>query len=453
MQIRFPWIISRKRLLVAAFLDGIIFLATYCGYFYVRFERAPLVSTRLILLLILWTLSSYVFGRYINGREYKYQRLGLEIIQLFLRTLVVLSITLGITLLHSWLFNNELAEVTFRSFLIPFLGLLAFISPFCQFLLSRWIQKNTASTQHWILLGQQESYTTLLRHLQFIRLPVKIAYMQEEELTSEFEGNLIFDDNIFKSQRSIHLLLTLQQKGVQILNRLSWCESVLQRFPPDLLSDEDLLRGEFTKSPLSAEFRLKRVGDIFVSLLILIVSCPILLLVAFLIKIQDGGPIFYSQVRAGLNGKHFRIWKFRSMRVDAETDGIQWSDQKDNRITRIGNLIRRLRIDELPQLFCVINGSMSLIGPRPERPEIDIELMAQIPHYQLRYKMLPGLSGWAQVNYPYGASLADSENKLSYDLFYLRNYSFFLDLLIFFKTIRLVFNAQGAIANDHSSLL
>ena len=105
MQIRFPWIISRKRLLVAAFLDGVIFAVIYCGYFYIRFERAPFVSARLILLLLLWTLCSYVFGRYINGREYKYQRLGLEVIQSFLRTLVVLSITLGITLLHSWLFN------------------------------------------------------------------------------------------------------------------------------------------------------------------------------------------------------------------------------------------------------------------------------------------------------------------------------------------------------------
>ena len=132
------------------------------------------------------------------------------------------------------------------------------------------------------------------------------------------------------------------------------------------------------------------------------------------------------------------------MRVDAERDGAQWVKRRDNRITTIGSVLRRTRLDEVPQLWCVFIGTMSLIGPRPERPEFDQELEQQIPHYRLRQRMRPGLSGWAQVNYPYGASVEDSANKLSYDLYYLRNFSFWLDLLILFKTIRLVFNAQGS---------
>jgi lipopolysaccharide/colanic/teichoic acid biosynthesis glycosyltransferase len=134
------------------------------------------------------------------------------------------------------------------------------------------------------------------------------------------------------------------------------------------------------------------------------------------------------------------------MRVNAEARGAQWSGRGDPRITRIGRLLRVTRLDELPQLWAVLRGQMSLIGPRPERPEIEQELEQQIPHYRLRHLIRPGLSGWAQVNYPYGASLEDSANKLSYDLYYLRNFSFWLDLLILLKTMRLVFNARGAIA-------
>ena len=133
------------------------------------------------------------------------------------------------------------------------------------------------------------------------------------------------------------------------------------------------------------------------------------------------------------------------MRVDAESEGIQWVQRLDYRVTRIGSFLRRTRLDELPQLWCVFTGRMSLIGPRPERPEFDEKLEKLIPHYGLRYRIKPGLSGWAQVNYAYGASTEDAANKLSYDLYYLRNFSFWLDLLILIKTIRLVLNAKGAL--------
>jgi len=177
-------------------------------------------------------------------------------------------------------------------------------------------------------------------------------------------------------------------------------------------------------------------------------TASLLLTAALLIKLEDGGPIFYSQWRSGLDGKPIKVWKLRSMRIDAEQAGVQWSRRGDPRITRIGRLLRVTRLDELPQLWSVLTGTMSLIGPRPERPKIEKDLKRHIPHYRLRHLIKPGLSGWAQVNYPYGASLADSEKKLSYDLFYLRNPSFWLDLLILFKTIRLVFNARGALSQS-----
>jgi len=134
--------------------------------------------------------------------------------------------------------------------------------------------------------------------------------------------------------------------------------------------------------------------------------------------------------------------------MNAEVNGVQWSCKNDKRITKVGNFLRMTRIDELPQLFSVLNGDMSLIGPRPERPEIEIELSKNIPKYYLRYNVLPGLSGWAQVNYPYGASINDAKNKYSYDIFYISNFSIFLDILIFFKTVKLVLNAQGSISKN-----
>lgn len=177
----------------------------------------------------------------------------------------------------------------------------------------------------------------------------------------------------------------------------------------------------------------------------LVITLPLTLIAALLIWLEDRQSVFYSQERSGLGGEPFLIWKLRSMRVDAEKSGPQWVRQQDQRITRIGALLRLTRLDELPQLWAVVTGDMSLIGPRPERPHFEEELEQKISHYRLRHSIRPGLSGWAQVNYPYGASIEDAANKLSYDLYYMRNFSIWLDLLVMIKPVRLVFNAGGAV--------
>ena len=155
-----------------------------------------------------------------------------------------------------------------------------------------------------------------------------------------------------------------------------------------------------------------------------------------------------SEIRKGLYGKNIRIFKLRTMKLNSEKYGVQWSQHNDKRVTKIGYFLRKTRIDEIPQLISVLKGEMSLIGPRPERPEIDNDLKKNIPCYENRYNIKPGISGWAQVNYPYGASVQDSYNKLSYDLFYVRNCSIFIDLLILFKTIRVVIKYENASFNS-----
>jgi sugar transferase (PEP-CTERM system associated) len=191
----------------------------------------------------------------------------------------------------------------------------------------------------------------------------------------------------------------------------------------------------------------KRLFDLATSLGLLLVAWPLMLLAAFAIWIDSGfkGPILYRQQRVGLDGRYFEVTKFRSMRTDAEVDGgAVWASANDPRITRVGRFLRRSRIDELPQLFNVIRGDMSFVGPRPERPEFVGELAQKIPYYAHRHRIKPGLTGWAQLCYPYGASLDDAREKLQYDLYYLKNHSVLLDLIILIQTVDVVLVGDGA---------
>ena len=185
--------------------------------------------------------------------------------------------------------------------------------------------------------------------------------------------------------------------------------------------------------------------DIVISSTLLLFCVPIIFIASIFIFFEDRLPIFYKQIRSGKNNDVFTIWKLRSMKKNSEKEGVKWAETNDNRITKTGAFLRKMRIDELPQLLQVLNGNLSLIGPRPERPEFDIQLRKVINKYNLRYSIKPGISGWAQVNYPYGSSFYDTKNKLAYDLFYIKNNSIFLDIVIFFKTIKLVLNAKGAV--------
>jgi exopolysaccharide biosynthesis polyprenyl glycosylphosphotransferase len=183
---------------------------------------------------------------------------------------------------------------------------------------------------------------------------------------------------------------------------------------------------------------LKRMLDVVVSLVLLVLFAPFLIGAAIAIKIDDGGPVLYHQERITRNAKPFRIYKMRTMRVDAEKAGAVWAAEQDPRITRVGNFLRQSRIDEMPQLVNVLRGEMSLVGPRPE------QLAEVLPLYHERHMVKAGLTGWAQVNYPYGASIEDARAKLSYDLYYVKNFSILFDMLIILQTLRVVLWPSGA---------
>jgi len=180
---------------------------------------------------------------------------------------------------------------------------------------------------------------------------------------------------------------------------------------------------------------------------VLAISTPVMLLTALAIKVEEGlrAPVFYSQDRVGINGQIFKVLKFRSMRIDAESDGkARWAQADDNRITRVGGLIRKLRIDELPQILNVFKGDMSFVGPRPERLEFVSELTEQIPYYGERHSVKPGITGWAQLCYPYGSSVQDATEKLQYDLFYVKNHNLLFDVLILLQTLEVIVMGKGA---------
>jgi sugar transferase (PEP-CTERM system associated) len=181
-----------------------------------------------------------------------------------------------------------------------------------------------------------------------------------------------------------------------------------------------------------------------VALIGALLSLPIVIVTAILIKLESRGPIFYKQERVGKNGRTFVLTKFRSMRVDAEQDGPVWASKKDSRTTRVGRVIRKVRIDEIPQFWHILKGEMSFVGPRPERPHFVAQLAEEIPFYEQRHLIAPGLTGWAQIKYPYGASIEDARQKLQYDLFYIKNQGLVLDAIIIFETIKIILFGRGA---------
>jgi exopolysaccharide biosynthesis polyprenyl glycosylphosphotransferase len=189
----------------------------------------------------------------------------------------------------------------------------------------------------------------------------------------------------------------------------------------------------------------KRVVDLLVACALIVFTLPLLAIVALAIKCDSRGPILYRQERVGLGGRRFMLLKFRSMVQNAESDGQPvWAAEKDVRVTPVGRIIRRLRIDELPQLLSVLRGDMSMVGPRPERPYFVNKLTDVIPFFAERHKVKPGITGWAQINYPYGASIEDAREKLAYDLYYTENRRLSLDLAILISTVRVVVSQQGA---------
>jgi exopolysaccharide biosynthesis polyprenyl glycosylphosphotransferase len=451
-----------------AVFDAALLIATYNVLFLRQFGDLPGITRSVWGLLILWLGFSYLLGRY--SRDEKVRRGNLRR-RLLLTMAVAFVVVAVVVLILNWALRAQDPR-TFRSFLIPLISAVTSGSALAQ----AWVFRKQHYRRSFLLVGEEYLLEILKKELSQSRVSREIlltfcptdspangastpwldGWLQKTQermdfATSgdsripEFDGIAISDSAIL-DDRLLQQLLELRIGGTSVSSLMLWAEHHLQRVPPELFTSRWLVQAEgFELQPGRLGWRIKRLGDLLVASVLLLLASPLIALAALLIIMEDGRPVFYSQERTGLFGNIIRIWKLRTMHTQAEAIGAQWAKRNDPRITKIGTWLRKTRIDELPQLISVLKGEMSLIGPRPERPEIELDLEERIPHYRCRHWVRPGLSGWAQVCYPYGSSFADSRMKLSYDIFYLRNANLFLDAFILIKTIRLVFRAEGAV--------
>lgn len=259
------------------------------------------------------------------------------------------------------------------------------------------------------------------------------------ELTEAFDiETIIVATSLSREPTLLRLLRPLRCAGIEVIDYVSLYELLAQEIPLDHINDEWLMNAALNGSVIHIR-KVKRIMDFVVAGTGLLLSAPICILTTLLVKLDSKGPVFYRQTRSGIDGNHYMVLKFRTMREDAEAQsGAVWSTSNDTRITRIGKLLRKWRIDEIPQLINVLRGEMSLVGPRPERPEFVDTLSSAIPFYRERLLVPPGVTGWAQVKYPYASSIDGARRKLQFDLYYIKHMSFSLDCMILLRTFKTI---------------
>lgn len=437
----------KKTLLFLDFIGlVVIFLTAYCLRMDLSYKDAlnqPLLAG----IIIVNVAMLYVFGAYdINADISEFER--------FLRVFFAELFGFGLFVGMIYLFRAEISGLLGRGvFLTSFITFLIYAN-ILRLIVSWRLQYLQESRWMWLAFGDMPLIERLKQDARKNSNLGQLESILVEEpddfklilnrLHEPWEGIIIATKMPIPEEISSIFLHRRFSDGLQVASLTHIYEHFWGKLPVHFLENQWLLTTEgfsLTHNPIG--LRIKRLMDIGFSLVLLAFTWPILLATMIAIKLDSQGPIFFRQTRTGKDGKEFSIVKFRSMTVDAEKDGAQWAKKNDARVTRIGKFIRLTRIDELPQIFNVLKGDMSFIGPRPERPEFNDKLEQQIPYYQLRHLLRPGITGWAQVMYPYGASVEDAIEKLQYELYYIKNYTVGLDMLIILNTIKIVLFGKG----------
>lgn len=432
------WFISRKYVIISLIIDISLIFLFFLNQFDLNGSKKYLFS--FISLTLIWILISYIIGRYTpSGLNFKgtlIKHLNISCKNIFIFSIFIFFLSLFKFIDNSSVFTNFKFQI--------YWNLLTGVFHFFHEILLKTNKKKI-----WILFGNKFDLLFINKYLKANHENEKVILKDITKLQNFDDlpknDGLIFSNNISKEKiKSIRKYNDRSGSKLKVFHLLDWCKIYLNMIPSELISENIQFKSSFIHNSSSFKMKVKRFFDIFLSIIILLFCSPIILISMVIIFAQDRGQVFYSQPRSGLNGKIIAIKKLRTMHLNAEEKGAQWSTNNDERITKFGRFLRNTRIDEIPQLIAVIKGDMSLIGPRPERPEIEESKLSGLKNYDLKFLVKPGLSGWSQVNYPYGASVEDSEIKLSFDLFYIVNYSLLLDIVVFFKTLKLVLNAKGA---------
>lgn len=387
------------------------------------------------------------------------------IIGLYDLTLARNNLHFFVTLVKAILINAALAVGFF--YFIPIYGITPKTNLFINLLIFSalfilWRQsynrfiKSQALLNNVLVFGKNQEAEELIN---FIKANPQLGY-RIKKIADVNDVKILSDLTELLMQERIQIVVTTvnPHKNIHLVRNLYQCIP-LKIIVADLPAFYEKITGKipvsaieevwFLENLMSNQKKLfeasKRILDIIIALLLGIVSLALTPFIAFGIKINSPGPIIYRQKRVGQDNQIFELVKFRTMINDAEKDGAQWAKEKDKRVTRVGRFLRRTRLDELPQLWNILKGEMTFVGPRPERPEFAFsnELLDHIPFYQIRHSIKPGLTGWAQIKYPYGASVKDTRQKLQYDLYYIKNRSFTLDSAIILKTIKTILSVEG----------
>jgi len=434
------WLRHRQQLLFTAAVDAIFIVIAVPLISEARHGEQLNSATQTIGLICSYLILGWLFGSYslLRWPKLKWNQLVQRVGLSALATLV-LALTLG------WLSKTTPLQLPLlqRGNIGPLMLSTAFASALFRALLHR-LQTQRSNT-YQILVDQSEKDQVEAEWLRNNRQAPNIITFDLLAILLTTPGELLAISPIIQKTKDLEPVFqkALVQK-TRLLSLAQLAEEELQRIPAHWLDESIVqLSGLANGRAIGINSQLKRLADLILGISLILSAAIILLPIAIAIYWHDRGPIFYSQIRTGLFGESFTIYKLRTMQQTAEENGAQWSKPGDKRITPIGKWLRRSRLDELPQLLNIIKGEMSFIGPRPERPELEHDLEANIPHYRLRHLVRPGLSGWAQVNMAYTSSVEDARLKLSYDLYYLKNNSFWLDLLILAKTFKTVLKGAG----------
>ena len=400
----------------------------------------------LVFVLLLYPLLGWLFGSYTVLR---WRRLTL--IVLLQRLLITAAVTLMVVAIARWLINpSELVWLVHRRVQLLWIGSLSLWALAVRVGLRRGLllpdspkilflaqpQEIDAVLGEWRRVPQRQrlrpiTATALARQLDHVEEPILLALSEAVRKDTAL--------------RPLHDSLEMcDPRHVRAVSVLNLFEQHQERLPPILMKDTVFAYNDLPwAATFSVQAQLKRMADLLVAALLLLLTAPFVFIAAILIWLEDRGPVLYAQKRSGWLGRPFTVYKLRTMTVQPVDAPACWTEPGDQRITVVGGWLRRVRLDELPQLLNVLSGEMSLIGPRPERPELEEELEQRILHYRKRHWMRPGLSGWAQVCASYASSVEDSDLKLSYDLYYLRHFSVWLDLVILLRTVKTVLKAGG----------
>jgi lipopolysaccharide/colanic/teichoic acid biosynthesis glycosyltransferase len=452
---KIPWFAARRKFAAQALFDLIVFILAYFICFYISYGILATASRLLAVTATSWVLISYLAGRYTPS---SWQDSLSPYKQTFLTCLTVLA---EVTV-FSWIFNDSTYFMTRPSFFLPYISI-ASLSCLSFHIINHHRVIN--GVKNLIFLCTEDECTIINSeldqsrrecHLQsrtiFVHDPNEFIGLvcNSSDCDVNNEADYIISDSFLESGFLERILFDKHiPSKAQIWSLSHWCELNLERIPPEFVSQTSEFFFTAIKPSSSSSWRLKRAVDLFGSLLLLVVLTLPLFLALICVAVSDGFPLFYKQTRTGYRLAQFDILKIRTMRTDSESQGPRWSSVNDSRVTNIGRILRKYRIDEIPQVWNIISGDMSLVGPRPERYVFESILSKKIPHYFLRYTQRPGLTGWAQVQYPYGASLSDSRMKTSFDFYYIKNKSLLLDLYILMGTFKLVIFGRGSSPRDH----